>query len=346
VVRKTSNNARANRLLRFYPQSWRARYGDEFAELLCDTLSDDPRTLRMTFDVARVGLSTRLQLLGFIGKATSARTRTRAGMVTMVGFAATFFLAAHVLAHYAEGQRLGDIFGIFGGAGGGLSTVPSQVWQDARHPGHPLLTSPSNYFVLAMTVLFVSVVAAAIPLIVAWIRSLRSARRGPILRPVLLLIGSVAAYEGARLMRMLGHSYSIRGQVNTRFPILGPQSLGVRIGLLGLETARVLADAAAVIAAVTAMVIVIRALDLGPRTVRFEILVATSISVSLIGLAAVTLWTSLWVLPFGLHSFFFASSGVGGTPMWATFSATCLVMGACSLGAIAGAARMLQAAQR
>jgi hypothetical protein len=35
---------RAARLLRCYPKSWRARYGDEFAELLTADLSERPRS--------------------------------------------------------------------------------------------------------------------------------------------------------------------------------------------------------------------------------------------------------------------------------------------------------------
>ena len=33
---------RAERLLRWYPREWQARYGDEFAELLISDMADTP----------------------------------------------------------------------------------------------------------------------------------------------------------------------------------------------------------------------------------------------------------------------------------------------------------------
>jgi hypothetical protein len=51
---------RARRLLRWYPPLWRARYGEEFAELLIADLAERPRSWRRTADVARAGLLARL----------------------------------------------------------------------------------------------------------------------------------------------------------------------------------------------------------------------------------------------------------------------------------------------
>jgi hypothetical protein len=335
-------DGRVTRLLWWYPVTWQQRYGEEFAQLLRDTLSEEPRGLRTTINVAREGLSTRLQLSGILGDSAPARTRARSGLLTMLTLAATFFVVAHVLSHYASGQRLGDVFQV----GGGVSAVPHQIWATLRHPNRPLLTSPGNYFALTAIALCVSVIAAAIPVAIAWCRSLGSSHRGPIVRPVVLFAASAVAYEVGRLMRFFGHSFSIRGQTNARFPILGSQSLGVRIGLLGLETGRVFADAAAVIAAVAALLLMIRSLELGPRTVRFEVAAFASIAASLIGLAGVNLWTALWGLPFAPSSFFLAHNGAVGTPMWVTFGLCALVMAMCAFGAIASSVRLVRATRR
>jgi hypothetical protein len=57
--------SQVHRLLRWYPGSWRERYGAEFAELLAAELSERPRNLRRTADVIRCGLTARLASAGF-----------------------------------------------------------------------------------------------------------------------------------------------------------------------------------------------------------------------------------------------------------------------------------------
>jgi hypothetical protein len=58
---------RARRLLRWYPGDWRARYGDEFAELLLAELSEQPRAWRRTVNVAHCGITARLAAAGLAG---------------------------------------------------------------------------------------------------------------------------------------------------------------------------------------------------------------------------------------------------------------------------------------
>jgi hypothetical protein len=51
---------RVTRLLRWYPAEWRARYGDEMAALLHDTLAERRGGPRLTLNVAKEGLAARL----------------------------------------------------------------------------------------------------------------------------------------------------------------------------------------------------------------------------------------------------------------------------------------------
>ncbi|HWK25627.1 MAG TPA: hypothetical protein VNS09_03640 [Solirubrobacter sp.] len=51
---------RVARLLRWYPAGWRARYGDELAALLDDTIAEGRGGLRLSLNVAREGLAARL----------------------------------------------------------------------------------------------------------------------------------------------------------------------------------------------------------------------------------------------------------------------------------------------
>jgi hypothetical protein len=59
---------RAARLVRWYPPSWRARYGAEFTELLAADLAERPRCWRRTADVAVNGMLARLSWAGLAGQ--------------------------------------------------------------------------------------------------------------------------------------------------------------------------------------------------------------------------------------------------------------------------------------
>jgi hypothetical protein len=55
---------RAARLLRWYPRTWRSRYGEEFTELLVADIAERPRSHARTLDVARGGILARLAVAG------------------------------------------------------------------------------------------------------------------------------------------------------------------------------------------------------------------------------------------------------------------------------------------
>jgi hypothetical protein len=59
-VSRAATDRRARRLLLWYPKRWRARYGDEFTQLLSDDISDRPRSWHRTLDVAQSGLAVRV----------------------------------------------------------------------------------------------------------------------------------------------------------------------------------------------------------------------------------------------------------------------------------------------
>jgi len=86
---------RAKRLVRCYPPAWRARYGEEFTQLLLDDISERPRSLGRTADVFRSGVLARLAFAGLSGDALQPKQQVRAGLA-MVGFSVTAFLAAGI----------------------------------------------------------------------------------------------------------------------------------------------------------------------------------------------------------------------------------------------------------
>ena len=85
---------RAARLLRCYPRAWRARYGEEFTELLVADLAERPRSPARTADVIRGGMVARLTEAGLCGFAPDgaerAGRRARASLASLACCAAVF----------------------------------------------------------------------------------------------------------------------------------------------------------------------------------------------------------------------------------------------------------------
>ena len=73
---------RAQRLLRWYPASWRQRFGVEFGALIEDELSEHPHSASRTFDVIRKGLAARGVDLGITGQPIEPARRVSAGLAS------------------------------------------------------------------------------------------------------------------------------------------------------------------------------------------------------------------------------------------------------------------------
>jgi hypothetical protein len=90
--------SRAARLIRWYPKSWRARYGAEFTELLIADITERPDSVARTLDVARGGIVARLTGAGLAGYppggAGDPAAATRHAMASLVslGCAQAVFL--------------------------------------------------------------------------------------------------------------------------------------------------------------------------------------------------------------------------------------------------------------
>jgi hypothetical protein len=76
---------RAEWLLRWYPRDWRARYGEEFLELLVAEIGEQPGNLGRTVDVAFSGLMARLAGLGLRGNTVDQSDRSRRCLATAGG---------------------------------------------------------------------------------------------------------------------------------------------------------------------------------------------------------------------------------------------------------------------
>ena len=94
------------RLLRWYPRSWRARYGEEFAELLLADLAEQPRNRRRSADIVVSGLLARCTTAGLTSHRLPPAEQIRYGVATLCCALAAFLaLGVAMLAQLATGWQ-------------------------------------------------------------------------------------------------------------------------------------------------------------------------------------------------------------------------------------------------
>jgi hypothetical protein len=166
----TTAERQAARLLRWYPASWRARYGEEFAELLLADLAEQPRNWRRNADVAAHGLLARVALTGL-----TARAHPPSVQMATLGCALAAFgtLSVAMLAQLATG------------------------WQWVS-PASPSVAGATVLMTFAAACIAIIGLAAVVPLLVRILFTARQ-RDGRVIRPAALAVACTAALiVGAR----------------------------------------------------------------------------------------------------------------------------------------------------
>jgi hypothetical protein len=144
-------------LLRWYPQTWRDRYGDELVALMEDELGERPPTLKFKMSMAWAGLRERAHGTGLIGEQHSPIERTRAGTLLVLCSWTAFVVAgisfSKTSEHFAQAVPVASrslaqdafnmvvTFGLLGSALvvlGGLAALPAFV-RFIRGGGWPTL---------------------------------------------------------------------------------------------------------------------------------------------------------------------------------------------------------------
>jgi hypothetical protein len=271
------------RLLRWYPRSWRERYGEEFAELLRAELAEQPRSWRRTADVARSGLLARCTIAGLTSHRLSPVEQARAGLATLgCALAALATVGVAMLAQLATG------------------------WQWAVAPSAP--AAAGTALMAAATVLLSAVaLAAAAPL--AW-QAAVAIRRGDraLARPAGLAVAcALLLVNGARHFQNgwpgTGGTGAHHGLVPAGLAAFGwastlsVSSYWAHPALLGrfpaAELAWMGASPLAAAGLVVGVVLVLRRLRLSPRLTRYQARLAAWASVAAAGFLA---GAASWVL--------------------------------------------------
>ena len=256
---------RARRLLRWYPRAWRERYGDEFSELLVADIAERPRSWSRAFDVARSGGAARLGLGGTVHTLPSCE-RAGARFAAFVGSGAAFVLfGTAIWAQLAIG------------------------WQWSR-PVTPVTSAAIVGMSCLLAVFAALVVVGAVP--VLWtVVSRFVARRGRGLAVpfAVFLVGAVVSVLGARHFAAGwpgtgGHPWAQQHLLPGRLASLawaGTLSItsywahpGALLGFPPDELLWMAVSPVALFAAVAGGARTLRRLDLSPRVLRFELVLA------------------------------------------------------------------------
>lgn len=285
---KRNVRQRATLLSRWYPREWRARYGDEFIELLVDDLEERPQSLTRSLDVARNGLLARFAVAGLGGQSLSPEKDGRRSL-------AAFACAASLFATFAVAVWAQLTIG----------------WQWSS-PDTIATTMAMFIMTAAIAAIGAACVACAVP--VGWlaVRHLAERRRMDTLRPLTLIIvglmvltlgthhfangwpgtgghpwahqgvvpGGVAAYAWASTLFI--SSYWLHPAALSNFP--------------AAEVAWMFACPLALAAVVVAIATLVRRLEFSHRVLHFErsmgFVVAGAMALFLIG-------ASLWIFDGG-----------------------------------------------
>ncbi|HEX4292257.1 MAG TPA: hypothetical protein VH021_25265 [Trebonia sp.] len=296
--------SRAARLLRWYPRTWRDRYGEEFAELLISDIEERPQAPGRSLDVMRGGLVARLSAVGLCG----LPLRDPGAMAP--GTAGDVAAGRHVTASLVA---LGCCLAVALGFGAAMWSQLTIGWQWSRPASTP---SAAGFATVAtsgaMSALLVIAVLAALPVLGTVGRRIAARQAGGLLRPsaVLVAAGWIIVAGGRHFENGWpgtgGHGGLIPGGVAAFewATSLSVSSYWAHPGALGaFPAAEVawmavcpLAQAAAVISGAT----VVRRAGLSARVLAFETrLAAVACTVMIVLLAGCSCWVATGGQPTG-----------------------------------------------
>jgi hypothetical protein len=96
------SNTRVHSLLRWYPEEWRQRYGDELIAMIEDTIGDGRPTLKFRWNIARAGMRERGQASGLLGAQRNLQHQIRAGALLVLCSWSVFIVAGALFVKQSE----------------------------------------------------------------------------------------------------------------------------------------------------------------------------------------------------------------------------------------------------
>jgi hypothetical protein len=168
-MRRAPDNAqRALRLLRWYPLSWRERYGEEFLDHLEQEFEDRPRSIKRSVNVVRKGLVARLGDIGLANSVATPGVQPRAALGTSVALVALMLV---VMVNFWSRSML--------------------TWSSRRY--HPIPVSATTGTLTVVVALIVLILAAiVVAMVICAVRQMIRGRGRRLVVPLALAAGSGA----------------------------------------------------------------------------------------------------------------------------------------------------------
>jgi len=298
------------RLLRLYPADWRARYGEELTALVVET-SCGGVPWRVRADVSLAAARERLRSAGLSGDAPPGE-RVRGGALLALCAWALFVVA-----------------------GAGVQKL-SEHWQAATPAGSRGVPSAAFTALVAGaavgTALVLAGIAAATPSLVRLVRG----GGWPLVRRKVVVAAALTALAAAATV----------GIVVWARHLDAARRDGRDAAYAGAVAAWALLLVCSLAAWTAAAVATARRLELSPRTLRLEALLAAGVAAAM---AAMTAATAVWWAALATSAPWFLAGrppGEPGSPLAPSLLAAGVVMLAATALGAAGAARALRAAPR
>jgi len=175
------NTQRARRLLRWYPPSWRNRYGEEFVDHLEQEFEDCPSNLGRSINVVRKGVVARLGDIGLFDSVANPGTQSRAALGTGVALAA---LMVVVMVDFWSRAML--------------------VWSWRKY--HPIpVSATTGTLTVAVSLMLLVLVAIMIVVVTFVVRQIFRGRARPLAVPstIAVVTGAFLLYEVRDFPRLL-----------------------------------------------------------------------------------------------------------------------------------------------
>jgi hypothetical protein len=169
----TVTGPKVHKMLRWFPASWRARYGDELAVMIEDDLEGRSPTLRYRLSIVRSGLNEHLRETGLLGDSVAPTDRVRGGALAVLCAFALFVIPGVTFAKISE------------------------HWDESIHRGSRHLPAISFNLLASLAVACgVAVMAAAVALLPLFIQFLRTGG-WPVIRRRILWAATATMTTGA-----------------------------------------------------------------------------------------------------------------------------------------------------
>lgn len=301
---KRDHDVRA--LLAWYPPAWRERYGEEFIALVHDSIGDGAIPMSLRRSVAVAGLRERCHESGLVGERSTVQLQRRTGsLVVLVAWA---IMSVGGLALFKSAEHFADALPA------GSRTAPQLAYDLVAVGG------------LVGTALVVFAAALAAPAFWRLVRGGGWSQVRAVLRE--LVVASALLVAGTGGLSVWAHHLSSTQRNGGNLVFAVAYLLYVLVVVLSLGVAT------------RGAIVVVTRLELSPKVLRYEGLVALGVCVTTLVITASAI---AWWIQMGLHAPWFLQGTAAGVPVspWsAPMIITASVMIAATASALWGASRV------